>query len=375
MSCTTDKLSKNTHSYLHNTLLTLTLCSLFSPSISNASTNLSGGVWFNYNQNLTSGAQNSNGGNIGDEALVLYADGKAKPGEGNWSYSAEWRMGPGSFTDPKHNSTGDQSTLHKAWIGFNLNKNNILRIGKSQVPFGWKTYNFWPGDMLLGAYGDEMDVGAKLSGTKSKWHYDVAYFHQDDWGSTSTDTTDDNGHWGSTAGGASQYRKVQTFVGNAGYEFLPGQTFGVSLQSGKLQDLLATNKPLSGDHYAGVVYYKGKFDKAFVNAQILDTHRNLPTGFATTNGLERKTATNRYALELGQSHNKWTYYIDANWAKSKTSGVNHDMVAAYAPGIKYKYGPGWIYAEYLTQNGYITMNGDVRKGDFSAVYLTMDYYF
>lgn len=363
------------HIYISFLSVNVTLTALFLPSISYASPQISGGVWFNYNQNLTKGAKNPNNGNFGDEALILYADDKAKPGKGNWSYSMEWRMGPGSFTDPKHNSTGSEMTMHKAWLGFDLTKNSILRIGKSQVPFGWKTYNFWPGDMLLGAYGDQMDVGLKLSGQQSKWHYDLAYFHQDDWGTTSSDTTDDNNHWGSRSGGASQYRKVQTFVGNAGYEFLPGQTLGVSLQSGKLQDLTVTQKPLSGDHYAGVIYYKGKFDNTFFNAQILDTHRNLPKSFAATNSLTRKTATNRYALELGQSHNQWTYYIDASWANSKTSGHNHDMVSAYAPGIKYKYGPGWIYAEYLTQSGDIDMNGDVTKGDFSAIYLTLDYYF
>lgn len=361
--------------HLYNTIPILTASLLLTPLTSFASPHISGGIWMNYNQNLTSGAKNPNNGNIGDEALVLYIDGKAKPGKGNWSYSAEWRMGPGSFTNKNHNSTGDQTTLNKAWVGFNLNKNNTLRIGKSQVPFGWETYNFWPGDMLLGAYVDEMDVGAKVSGNLNKWHYDVAYFHQDDWGSTSTDTADDNNHWGSNSSSASKYRKVQTFVGNAGYEFLPGQTFGVSLQSGKLQDLITTNHPLSGDHYAGVMYYKGKFDNTFFNAQILDTHRNLPTNFASSNGLTRKTATNRYALELGQNHDKWTYYVDASWAKSRTSGKSHDMVSAYAPGVKYNYGPGWIYAEYLTQSGDIDMNGDVSKGDFSALYLTIDFYF
>ncbi|MDX1795527.1 MAG: hypothetical protein R3219_02275 [Hydrogenovibrio sp.] len=345
------------------------------PAITLASPHISGGVWFNYNQDLTSGSSEPNNGTIGDEALVLYADDKAKPGQGNWSYSMEWRMGPGSFTNPNHNSTGSQMGMHKAWIGFDLNKNNKLTIGKSQVPFGWKTYNFWPGDMLLGAYGDQMDVGAKLTGQHSKWHYDLAYYHQDDWGKTSTDTMDDNNHWGSSSSGTSQYRKVQTFVGNLGYEVNPGQTVGVALQSGKLQDLKATGTPLNGDHSAGVVYYRGQYDNTFVNAEILKTYRNLPDYFATQNNLQKKTSTQRYAFEIGQNHNKWTYYLDATWAKSDTAGKSHDLVAAYAPGIKYKYGPGWIYAEYLTQNGYIDMNGDVGKGDFSALYLTVDFYF
>ncbi|MGC9386322.1 MAG: hypothetical protein ACP5D0_05215, partial [Hydrogenovibrio sp.] len=153
--------------------------------------NFAGGVWFNYNYTYE-GGDNPNEGNIGDEALVLYADGQADPGDGIWSYAAEWRMGPGSFTDPKHNSTGNQMGMHKAWVGFDLAENNILKVGKSQVPFGWKTYNFWPGEMLIGGYGDQMDVGLKWHGQTDSLLYDVAYYHQDDFGDTSSDTMDDN---------------------------------------------------------------------------------------------------------------------------------------------------------------------------------------
>lgn len=55
-------------------------------------------------------------------------------------------------------------------------------------------------------------------------------------------------------------------------------------------------------------------------------------------------------------------------------------MVAFAPGVSYNYGPGWIYAEYLTQSNYLDSNSDVAdaSGDaskFSALYLTIDYYF
>jgi hypothetical protein len=55
-------------------------------------------------------------------------------------------------------------------------------------------------------------------------------------------------------------------------------------------------------------------------------------------------------------------------------------MVAFAPGVSYNYGPGWIYAEYLTQTNYLSRTGDVgdSAGDdytFSATYLTIDYYF
>ncbi|MGM0678579.1 MAG: porin, partial [Pseudomonadota bacterium] len=168
--------------------------SLVLPTFASASPAISGGVWFNYRNVADNDRDNETAGDIADEALVLYVDDK-KDGR-PWSFSAETRFGPGSFTDPDNNSTGDSYTIHKAWIGYQMSDSSQLKIGKSQVPFGWKTANFWPGDVLLGGYGDQMDVGIKYSGSDDALSYDLAYYHADDWGETSTDSVDDNGHWG-----------------------------------------------------------------------------------------------------------------------------------------------------------------------------------
>ncbi|MDR9500068.1 MAG: hypothetical protein RI556_12900 [Hydrogenovibrio sp.] len=338
-----------------------------------ASNNLAGGVWFNYNYNTTDGADNDNNGNFGDEALILYADGAAEEGKGNWSYSAELRVGPGSFTDPDNNSTGDQTALHKAWLGFDFAESHKVIIGKSQVPFGWKTSNFWPGDMLQAGYGDQMDIGLKLTGDMDKVNYSAAYYHQDDWGTDSTDTVDDNGHWGSST----TYRKVQTLVGDLNYPISEDHRIGVSLQSGKLQNLVAnTDHDVEGSHQAGVLYYKGSFGKTFVNAEVMKTQRELPDTYVADAGIaEDQKESTRYAATLGRTSGNWTYYVDASWAQTDTSGNDAGTVYAYAPGVKYNYGPGWIYAEYLDQSGYVGRNGDSHEGNFSALYLTIDFYF
>jgi len=54
---------------------------------------------------------------------------------------------------------------------------------------------------------------------------------------------------------------------------------------------------------------------------------------------------------------------------------NADTIAAFAPGISYDYGPGWIYLEYLTQDGWIDRDMMIHEGDFDAWYLTIDFYF
>lgn len=344
------------------------------------------GAWYNYaneNDNLPSDDATANG-EFGNEALILYADGVAEKGQGNWSYSAELRVGPGSFTDTDNNGTGKEFALHKAWIGFDFANDYKLIIGKSQVPFGWKTTNFWPGDMFLGGYGDQMDVGFKLEGHKNTFNYNLAYYIQDDWLSTSTDSTDDNRHWGSST----TYRKVGTFVADFNMNMSsPKHLVGVSLQSGKLEDLTAERSdPLTklnnryesdGDHSAAVLYYKGQFGSTFLNIEAIKTKRKMPRDLVVADNIAPKYETMRYAVEVGRSSGNWTYYLDATWADSSTQGNSNGMIAAYAPGIRYDYGPGWIYAEYLTQSGYIDRYADVVDDDykFDAVYLSIDWYY
>lgn len=347
-----------------------------------ASPSLSGGVWFNYrfvNDGGDASVERDKDtlGDLADEALIFYVDDveENRP----WSLSAELRVGPGSFTSPDNNSNGDNISLHKAWIKYEFDEQSQLYLGKSQVPFGWKTINFWPGDMLHGGYGDQMDVGIKYSAKRDKLNYNLAYYHADDWGETSTDTVDDNGHWGSSA----SYRKVQTFVADASFNLTAAHTLGASVQTGQLQDLTDDSSlsasenpnPLNGEHNALALYYIGQFDQFYAKAELLKVNRELPDNYRIQQGLATKIKNDRAAVELGYQQDKWFVYLNANWAKSNTSGNSADAVTAFAPGVSYKYGPGWFYLEYLTQNGYIDMNGDVGEGDFSAFYASVDYYF
>lgn len=354
------------------------LLASFSPQAA-AAQQVTLGAWYNYanaNDNVA-GNDSTKNGDFGNGAIIVYADGAAEKNQGNWSYSTELRVGPGSFTDTENNSTGLEVSLHKAWVGFDFKENYKLIIGKSQVPFGWKTTNFWPGDMYQAGYGDQMDVGLKLDAHQGALNYSLAYYLQDDWWATSTDTVDDNKHWGSST----SYTKVNTFVLDLNQEIMPNHTFGVSLQTGQLKDLTAeASNPIDnkyetdGDHSAAVLYYKGQFGPTFVNAEVIQTQRNLPSDLVAS---DNQIETTRYAFEIGRTAGKWTYYLDSTWADTSTKGNDNSLISAYAPGVRYDYGPGWIYAEYLTQNGYIDRSGDVAADnyEFSALYLSMDWYF
>lgn len=337
-----------------------------------ADTTLTIGAWANYRYVQDDDRDDETLGDFASEALIIYADGNGSADNEAWSYSAELRIGPGSFSDPNNNSSGDNFTLHKAWIGWQAGANTIIRFGKSQVPFGWKTVNFWPGDILQAGYGDQMDVGFKLNSSAGRMQYALAYYHADDWGERSTDTADDNGHWGSS----DTYRKVQTFVGDVGFEFAPGQQIHLSAQSGGLQDLtgMSPDDEIDGDHSALALWYHGSFGPAYVKAEYMTMERELPANLRAANGLPDSIENSRAFVELGYASGNWFFYIDGSLAMPDTAGNPADDVTAFAPGMSYDYGPGWIYIEYLTQDGFVGRNGIVGEGDFDALYLSADFY-
>ena len=352
-------------------VLPLALLSLLSlPSHSLAETTIAGGIWANYQYLPDDEANKNSWGTIGDEALIFYLDGAAEEGEGRWSFSAEVRAGPGTFTDPNNNSTGDQWTVHKAWVGWQLDQNHKIVVGKSQVPFGWKTVNFWPGDIFLAGFGDQMDVGAKLHGDMNGWRYDAAFYLADDWGSESTDTVDDNRHWG----GSDSYRKVQTLVGNLAYDLDTMNTLGASFQAGRLQNLMDPERPVDGDHQAAVLYYLVNVDNWFGKASWITMQRDLPEDYAVSAGVVDQVENDRLALEAGYSTGPWTFYLDATVAEPDTEGSDAETITAAAPGFSYDYGPGWVYVEYLNQDGFIDRDGRVNEGDFEALYVSLDFY-
>lgn len=332
-----------------------------------ASDAISGGFWVNH-AIYDGDADEATYGDTNFEALILYIDKKDE--KTGWTFSSEMRYASGAFTDPANNNTGDNFGFHKAWIGKEFG-NGQVKIGKTMVPFGWETVNFWPGDELIGGYADQMDVGVKWSATAGSLSYDVAYFHVDDFGS-STETMDDGGHWGSKA----TYQKAQTFVGNVAYTVAEGQTIGASYQNGRLRDVSGASaaRPYNGDHNAAVAYYKGEFGPVGVKAQYMTTYRDLRS-LAGVPQVEVKN--DRKAVTLTYSLDDFFFYVDYTNAESKTKG-NKDVVGSadsFAPGMSYNYGPGWFYVEYVTNDGGIDANGMLTNADEDYWYFTMDYYF
>ena len=243
--------------------------------------------------------------------------------------------------------------------------------------------NFWPGEMLRGGYGDVQDIGVRFEDRVGAWRYAVGYFHADDFGGTSTDTMDDNGHWGQSVcdNGAGDcdlaYRKVQTLAGTLDWEIDAHHTLGLGAQAGRLQDLaplvdesntVSGRSRVNGDHQALALNYQYRRGNWQLAAQHIEVRRDLPR-------VEETVRNGRQVLTTGYHRDRWFFFVEGSSAKSRTQGATTDRVYGWSPGARYHYGPGWIYLEYLWQNGDIDRAGDIVEGDFDAVYLTADFYF
>ena len=190
---------------------------------------------------------------------------------------------------------------------------------------------------------------------------------------------------------ASLYRKVNTAVLNLGYDLSTSQTVGVSYQQGELQETTSVNvgsddtrdpadDSTFGGHNAWDVWYTGTYGNLGVMAQVMGTQRD---GLDNVGALAEEVKTMRQALTVSYATGPFNYYVEYTGASTDTKGNKASDMVAFAPGVSYNYGPGWIYAEYLTQTNYIDSNGDIGdNGDvantdykFSAMYLTIDYYF
>ena len=330
-----------------------------------ASPSISGGIWFNYTYDKDDNANKEEMGAVDYESIILYFN--DKPADKPYFFNGELRIGKGAFTAPDSNNTGGHFGIHQAEIGFKASETATIYVGKTDVPFGKKTVNFWPGDMLIGGYGDQMDIGAKFTNSDGPIAYKLGYFHADDWGESSTETMDDGGHWGNYSASdatASTYRKVQTLVGDASYSVAEGHKIGASAQSGNLFDL--TTLEVDGDHSAFALYYEGAISGVSVTGELMTASRTLPDSMGGASN-----DSDRALLTLGYSMGDFNFYMDSTWAQSD----DVDTVHAYAPGMSYKYGPGWVYVEYLTQNGDIGADNNVVEGNYDALYLTVDYYF
>ena len=138
--------------------------------------------------------------------------------------------------------------------------------------------------------------------------------------------------------------------------------------------------PLHGRHEALDLHYYLDIRDFVGKYRFIDMERDFSemTGFLASASAPTsdEVKNRRHAVHLGYNvTEQWYVWFEGSAAKTDTRGNDTAQVEAYAPGIRYDYGPGWIYLEYLTSNGDIGRNGDIYEADFSSFYATIDYYF
>lgn len=325
-----------------------------------------GAVWWVFENNTSQDGS----GRFDYPALILYA--KDDNSYGPWHFSAEARIGKGAFTDTANNPTGNNMAIKRAWVAYDVDEKQRVTVGKSQVPFGYGTVNFWPGQMLNGGYADQMDLGLKYSANFRPVSFEVGYFHQDDWGPTSTDTVDDNAKWGSSA----TYRKIKTVAARANWHFAKYHVLGAAAQAGRLQDLalyqLNGKIDEQGKHQAFNLHYYFDYQKFTLKYQWIYSQKQFDGMASFADKPDVKN--HRQGLLLAYNLKPFNVYLDTTWANSDSQNHNNQG-KSFAPGVSYSYGPGAIYLEYLWEDAYIDRDGEVQAGYFKALYVSFYIYF
>lgn len=354
------------------------------------------GTWFNYTYDNDSEADQDTLGEVDYPSFNIYVN--HHPEDSVWFFDAELRIGSGSF----QSFSGDDREwgFKELAVGRELNEQWTMTLGKTRVPFGWKTINFWPGARMLSGFDDQMNVGLRLD-SETSGPMDASYMlvKSQNWGSDTTSQDDGTlGHWGfnsaydsdnenddNTLAGSqlnNTYRKINTLVGDWGYT--AGNTrYALSAQVGQLVDQGDTDA--TETHYAATLYTEGSYGAFDLNTKFVHYDQGDPSDLADEANRSDDPATydtqgqgQIVAISGGYQAGNWYNYVDWNMRmpdEDRASGTDDTMDAVV--GTRYNYGPGWIYTEVLVSN--LTEEKDPVMGledeTREVVNLTVDYYF
>ncbi|MBK1733815.1 hypothetical protein CKO15_00670 [Halorhodospira abdelmalekii] len=367
------------------------------------------GMWANYTYDVDSDASEDRLGDVGLPALILYVNHE----HNEWFFNAETRFGEGSF----QSFSGDDDRywgFKELAVGRHIGETMTLTVGKTEVPFTYSRFNFWPGERLIRGFGDQYNVGARLDvDPQGPLDMSFMFIKSQNWGSDTTSMDDGAGvgdpglfragavgqHWGSN----DTYQKVNTVVGDFGFT-AGGFRTGLSLQAGQLVNQDPLVDPVTGEvltgvgeesetHFAAGLYTEGTVASLDLGAQFVaydqgDVDAFMQEGYDfTTQGSGQAMMLSAGLNDLGN----WYPYADLTWRSPDSDindvlddfgvGVNFDDTFDLVLGTTYNYGPGWIYAEVLLENltdeeNGLTGNPTADGMEFTQTFsLTMDYYF
>ncbi|MCG5540331.1 MULTISPECIES: hypothetical protein [unclassified Halorhodospira] len=360
---------------------------------------LSFGAWVNYTYNVDNDASEDRLGDIDYPAGIIYANHQ----HGDWFFDSELRFGSGSF----QSFSGDDREwgFKELAIGRHYGEEWTMTVGKTEVPFTYSRFNFWPGERLARGFGDQYNPGIRFDFDPANNPMDMSFMFikSQNWG-TDTTSQDDGAdvgaigqHWGSNE----TYHKINTLVADLG--FTQGNfRHGASFQAGQLanqnyeddDDEITAAEEIE-THWAAGLYTEGNIGAWDLAGQVVhydqgdaDTfesafeEEDIDTGTGDDQlDVRTQGAGQVMMLSAGFNAGDWYHYGDLTGRSPDSDFDNLDDTYDLVLGSRYNYGPGWIYAELQLENitgedDGITGDGDPGDRDSTQeVHLTMDYYF
>jgi len=127
---------------------------------------LGGALRYNYNLSSWKGDQKDRGGDFGYDVFRINTDVEYK----SIRLQAEYRFYSEAFGG---------GFMKSGWLGYDLNENENLQLGLTQVPFGiteYNSHNWFFNITYYTGLEDDHDMGLKYSNVQDKFEYYLAFF-------------------------------------------------------------------------------------------------------------------------------------------------------------------------------------------------------
>ncbi|WP_076407895.1 hypothetical protein [Shewanella sp. UCD-KL12] len=89
------------------------------------------------------------------------------------------------FASAQYRWYQDMDVIHHAYAGYNINEQQSVIVGVTQVPFGLLPYgahSFWFSANYYLGFEDDYDAGIHWKHDSDNWRFDLAYFFNDEYG-------------------------------------------------------------------------------------------------------------------------------------------------------------------------------------------------
>ncbi|MGO4816932.1 hypothetical protein [Flavobacterium sp. W22_SRS_FP1] len=313
---------------------------------------IGGALRFNYNMSSWKDGQKKRGGDFGYDVFRVNAKGAYK----GILMNAEYRLYSPGFGG---------GMLKQGWLGYNLNEQDQIQLGLTQVPFGIQQYNshnwFFNMTYYVGLE-DDHDMGFKYMHTGEKFEYQLAFFKNAEelrFGSNSEISP--NRYSYDIAG---RNKEVNQFNGKIIYKFgkESASRLGASVEYGGLYNL---DTEEMGNHSAFAVHYELNRGKWNVKAQFITAFNNPENASGESRDVVSMAAYG-FPYEVASDFNMYTLGISRNvpveWGPVTNLQFYNDF------GFMEKKAAGFTDS-YMNTTGFLISAGNVYTYiDYAAGY-------